>query len=48
MNTYTKKILKVVTSDGLAVTGIWTEDEKKQVVLVQPSKTTAEYRRVDL
>ena len=40
--------MKVVTSDGVSVTGVWTELEKNQVVMVQPSKTTAEYRRADL
>lgn len=40
--------MRVVTSDGVSVTGVWTEFEKKQLVMVQPSKTTAEYRRVDL
>lgn len=39
---------KIVTSDGVAVTGVWIEPEKNQIVMVQPSKTTAEYRRVDL
>lgn len=40
--------MKVVTSDGVSVTGVWMELEKNQVVMVQPSKTTAEYRRADL
>ena len=39
---------KVVTSDGVAVTGIWIDRDKKEVIMVQPSKTTAEYRRTDL
>lgn len=40
--------MQVVTSDGVVVTGVWTEFEKGKLVMVQPSKTTAEYRRTDL
>ena len=39
---------EVVTSDGVVVTGVWIEHDRKQIVLVQPSKTTREYMRVGL
>lgn len=47
-DTYQLARMRVVTSDGVSVTGVWAEFEKKQLVMVQPSKTTSEYKRVDL